>query len=228
MHAKRAEHPWSPASGRGLFFAVAALLAAGCAQRPAPTEALPTATEDGITYSLVRANVTVFPLDWQGHLGAGSWACDGLPCASSSRDLDANANTTRRAELEGTLLWHVNATMRWTGPAAAASPGASLTLYATRPCGPGCLAWRRLDAATGQPPLSLQMRDLALATNETGLALVAGRAPGLVPSLAATMDFAMEGQFVSLRPEEPADQGYFRPAGQGQDAGRTPSGPALR
>lgn len=179
-------------------------------------------TEDGITYTLVRANVTVFPLDWQGHLGAGSWACDGLPCEASQRELDGNANTTRRAELEGTLLWHVNATMRWTGPTAAASPGASLTLYATRPCGPGCLEWRHLDATAGQPPLSMQMRDLALEANETGLALVAGRAPGLVPSLAATMDFAIDGQFVSLRPEEPAHLGGVMPAGQGQGADPRP------
>lgn len=171
---------------------VLVVLLAGCAA-PVDLPGVPPTPDDGITYTLVRANVTVFPLEWQGRLGAG--LCEPSVCRMPAAPVAAN--TSHAVALEGTWLWHVNATMSWTS---SVPTRATLSLYATSACGANCVDWRRIESTTGLSPLALAFKDLALKANETGLALAVSRPPDLLPVSPAS-DFLVEGRIVSLRPE---------------------------
>ncbi|MHB8633195.1 MAG: hypothetical protein ACYDBQ_04400 [Thermoplasmatota archaeon] len=143
--------------------------------------------------SIFRAAVTTIPLDWRGELGTGlcPQACSATPLHAAV-DASHAASSVRSPKA---LLWNLNVTLSWTGPAA--TPGGTLALdvFALHDCST-CPPLRFLHGVQGTSPVHLAFRDEAMRANETGLQFTVAEENG--PGQAQIDQFQLSGDAVAL------------------------------
>lgn len=185
---------------------VACVLGAGCAQ-PDHAQAAGPVADDGVTYAIVRANVTQHPVAWNGGLMAPLCvqACVGEGHSAAAFDVADPA----------AVLWHVNVTLDWQSQErvpGTAPDEARLALYVIGDCATKCTRMRLVAAAQGASPQRLVLRDVPTYANETGLRLVVEEHPH-AGAPGGSMQFRVLGVATALSPAGPWPERQPAPAG---------------